>query len=62
MNNLEFMECEECRKKPGSPDLCESCVHNRIAIDRLLKKNSKLKKKITAMKAIVDLIIEISDE
>lgn len=29
----EFMECGPCSAKPGSPKLCESCLHNRKAVD-----------------------------
>ena len=32
---LEFMECDTCRAKPGSPVLCVGCLHNRVAIGRL---------------------------
>jgi hypothetical protein len=31
----EFMECATCRAKPGSPMLCESCLHNRTTINWL---------------------------
>lgn len=31
----EFMECASCRAQPGSPLLCESCIHNRSVIDSL---------------------------
>lgn len=26
---IEFMECAECRAKPGMHALCEACLHNR---------------------------------
>lgn len=29
---LEFMECDTCRAKPGSPPLCRGCLHNRNVI------------------------------
>lgn len=32
---LEFVECDTCRAKPGSPYLCEGCLHNRAAMDTL---------------------------
>jgi hypothetical protein len=31
---LSFMECDSCRRKAGSPVLCESCQHNRAMIER----------------------------
>lgn len=30
---FEFKECASCAVKPGSPYLCESCLHNRTAIN-----------------------------
>lgn len=30
--NDEFMECDTCRAKPGSPRLCDGCLHNRRAM------------------------------
>lgn len=35
MTTNEFMECDICRKKPGSPKLCDACVHNRDLIQGL---------------------------
>ena len=34
-----FMECLSCASKPGSPDLCASCLHNRAALDRAERVN-----------------------
>lgn len=30
-----FIECDACRKKPGSPGLCSGCLTNRATIERL---------------------------
>jgi len=27
--NQEFVECDDCRRKPGSPALCASCLRRR---------------------------------
>ncbi len=35
MSDLKFQECGECIVKPGSPYLCESCLHNRKVIGEL---------------------------
>ena len=35
---MEFMECRECNKKPGSPSLCVSCLNNRNVIKKLKEK------------------------
>lgn len=32
-----FKECPSCSAKPGSPILCESCLHNRTVIGHLEK-------------------------
>ncbi len=29
----KFMECDACRVKPGTPELCASCLHNRSLIE-----------------------------
>jgi hypothetical protein len=34
-DSLEFIECDTCRAKPGSPDLCRGCLHNRYLISQL---------------------------
>jgi secreted protein with Ig-like and vWFA domain len=31
----DFMECDTCRAKPGSPTLCAGCLHNRRLIGML---------------------------
>ncbi len=31
----EFRECAACAAKPGSPTLCDACLHNRGALSRL---------------------------
>lgn len=33
--DIEFAECMECRVKLGAAQLCNSCIHNRDAIDEL---------------------------
>jgi hypothetical protein len=35
MSELYFKECPTCAVKPGSPVLCESCLHNRRVISKL---------------------------
>lgn len=33
----EFMECDACFLKPGAPTLCRSCLHNRVAVNSLIR-------------------------
>ena len=42
----EFMECEECSAKAGSPPLCPACSHNRRAIVRMSLRLDAIKKMI----------------
>lgn len=35
MSDLTFKECPSCAAKPGTPVLCESCLHNRRVITEL---------------------------
>jgi predicted HAD superfamily Cof-like phosphohydrolase len=35
----EFIECDACRSKPGSPSLCAGCLHNRSVIEHLSRKD-----------------------
>jgi hypothetical protein len=37
-----FWECASCRSKSGSPELCPSCLHNRLLIERLWKRVEEL--------------------
>jgi hypothetical protein len=34
---LEFVECDTCRVKPGTPTLCRGCIANRSTINKLKK-------------------------
>jgi len=36
VHKAEFKECNSCASKPGSPLLCDACLHNRETIHRLL--------------------------
>lgn len=44
-NPPEFFECDTCAAKPGTPELCPPCYHNRSLIDRLKDQIKKLKGK-----------------
>ena len=35
MSQRKFIKCSECGKKPKTPGLCESCLHNRAVIAQL---------------------------
>jgi hypothetical protein len=40
MEKIEFVECDTCRAKPGSPILCGGCLKNRETISKLSNKPS----------------------
>lgn len=42
--NEEFVECITCSKKPGTPILCDSCVHNRNLITKLKEERFSFRK------------------
>jgi hypothetical protein len=33
---VDFRECAACAAKPGAPNLCEACIHNRRVINALV--------------------------
>jgi len=37
---LDFVECDTCRAKPGSPTLCRGCLRNRAVICALITASS----------------------
>ncbi len=39
---MEFVECEACKAKPGTPLLCESCLANRQVISTLTARVAEL--------------------
>lgn len=46
----EFMECDTCSSKSGSPELCQGCLHNRAVISRLY--NEAVKEERARLKKI----------
>ena len=42
-DDVEYMECSECKKKNGSQYLCDVCLHNRQLIDMMKKTIKTLK-------------------
>lgn len=44
----EFKECAPCAAKPGSPELCAACIHNRNVIEALQPHSKYSKKKMRA--------------
>jgi len=36
---MQFVECDTCNAKPGSPQLCVGCLQNRKTIEILRKKS-----------------------
>lgn len=38
MKDLEYQECASCAAKPGAPELCPACLHNRVVVEALKAK------------------------
>lgn len=55
----DFMECESCIKKLGSPILCGSCIHNRSLVSNL---NNEISTKSTIIKKQEILIDALLDK
>ncbi len=58
MSDLEFRECESCTKKPGTPPLCTSCLHNREIISKANRRIRRLKHWLNLISDIVELEVE----
>jgi len=43
---MDFMECDDCTKKPGSPQLCPACLNNRSVIETLKKQLTEKEEEI----------------
>ena len=41
----DFKECLECSTKPGSPELCETCLYNRDLVNELQNNLINIKRK-----------------
>jgi len=48
---LRFMECEPCKAKAGTAELCEACLNNRAVISRLGAAASSLDLFIASLEA-----------
>ena len=53
----DFVLCESCASKPGTPLLCPSCLNNRQAITELRKQTGLLASAMT--KSAPDLVQEL---
>jgi len=49
---FEFMECDTCAAKPGTPALCAGCLTNRVTIETL---NRQLPDHIKALSLATDI-------
>lgn len=52
----DFLECKQCKEKPGSPDLCAACVQNRKTINELTSRIVQLELMLDGVEN--DLIFE----
>lgn len=54
LQGLQFIECNNCRAKPGSPVLCAGCQHNRQAIEGQLAEIKELKRLVLTTAKVRD--------
>lgn len=52
---MDFMECPTCAAKPGSPTLCDSCLHNRSLIGVLQRKIARKEKWQRLLSSIIEM-------
>lgn len=57
---FDFIECDTCRKKPGSPELCYGCYRNRTTIDEMDDVITGLRKIIKTLVFILIGIVLLS--
>ena len=53
LRERDFVECESCKAKPGSPQLCKACVTNRTTISTLQRSDANAFFAIQAMRACI---------
>ena len=49
-----FVECMECRAKPGAPSLCVPCIQNRFTIARLRAERDEALTKVAAQEKLIE--------
>jgi len=52
MEEIIFMECGDCAKKPGTPELCPQCLAVRglvTTVNTLIRKNNDLKDEVETL-------------
>lgn len=59
LDELNFMECSVCKSKPGTPQLCESCLNNRAVISRFKEAFGILIEAVSTFRSAVDRLSEI---
>ena len=54
-DDTEFVECDVCRAKSGSPTLCNVCLHNR----RLIESQGRVIAKLNAVLSLISGVLDI---
>ena len=50
-----YRECKDCAKKSRSPELCETCIHNRNVSMAYKERIFKLEKTLEIIKELIGL-------
>ena len=56
----DFVECDECRRKPGSPPLCDDCLGRRAELEKTIGKPQPILD-LKKIKARIEFIGEFED-
>lgn len=51
----EYCECDACASKPGAPELCAACLHNRTTINDLKRRLARLHRLWAALRMVIEL-------
>ena len=55
---MDFVECPTCMEKPGSPNLCMSCLTNRDTITALKAKVRTYEKEVSLLRTFCEGTLE----
>jgi hypothetical protein len=56
----DFVECDDCRKKPGSPELCADCLRRRSELEKAINQPQAIPD-LKKMKARIEFIGDFDD-
>lgn len=61
MTDEDYKECADCASKPGSPTLCESCLHNRRVVGELQREVRRLQERVRVIKLALAAMTKLAE-